>query len=100
MPNRSAKTAIYAESVAKVEITLPDDLLQRIDIAAEHAGLARDELIRRTTEEEVTRSEAAFRKEMEEMLGPPIPLGGNAAEVIREMRDNHPPIRRGNLDED
>jgi hypothetical protein len=100
MLNRSAKPQPYAESVANVEITLPDDLLDQIDVAAERAGLARDELIRRAMEEDVTRRGDAFRAEMEELLGPPVPMGGNAVEIIREMRDNWPPIRRGNLDEE
>ena len=98
MLHRSAETATYPDDMAKVEINLPDDLLRRIDLAAERAGLARDELIRRTAEAEVINSEAASRKEIEDLLGPPIPMGGNAAEIIREMRDNRPPIRRGNDD--
>jgi hypothetical protein len=39
-----------------------------------------------------------MRKELEQMVGPPQPMGGNAAEIIREMRDNWPPTRRGNVD--
>ncbi|MFT3865399.1 MAG: ribbon-helix-helix protein, CopG family [Solirubrobacterales bacterium] len=86
--------------MVRIEINLPDDLLRQIDVAAERAGLARDELIRRCTEEDVVRRGAEYRKEIEDMLGPPVPMGGNAAEVIREMRDTHPPIRRGNVDEE
>jgi hypothetical protein len=41
-----------------------------------------------------------MRKELEQMVGPPQPMGGNAAEIIREMRDNWPPIRRGNVDDE
>jgi hypothetical protein len=100
MLHRSAEPQPYAESVARIEINLPDDLLDRIDVAAERAGLARDELIRRSAEQDVTRREAESRREIEEMLGPPVPMGGNAAEIIREMRDNHPPVRRGNVDEE
>jgi hypothetical protein len=100
MLHRSAETATYPGDMARVEINLPDDLLRRIDLAAERAGLARDELIRRTAEEDVVRREAASRKEIEDLLGPPIPMGGNAAEVIREMRDNHPLVRRGNVDDE
>jgi hypothetical protein len=84
--------------MARIQFDIPDDLLRRIDRVAERAGVTRDELLRRIAEEEATRSEAAFREEIEEMLGPPEPMGGNAAEVIREMRDGHPPVRRGNRD--
>jgi Ribbon-helix-helix protein, copG family len=94
MLNRSAKTATYGEDVAKIEINLPDDLLERIDRAAEEEGVSRDELLLRFIAEGATRSKAAFRKKIEDMLGPPIPLG-DSAELIREMRDQRlPPSMR------
>jgi hypothetical protein len=94
MLNRSAKTATYGEDVAKIEINLPDDLLERIDRAAEEEGVSRDELLLRFVEEGATRSKAAFRKKIEDMLGPPIPLG-DSAQLIREMRDQRlPPSMR------
>jgi membrane carboxypeptidase/penicillin-binding protein PbpC len=85
--------------MAKVEIELPEDFVDRVDRAAKRAEETRDEFLRRAVEREVVANEARFRKELEEMLGPPEPMGGNAAELIREMRDNHPPIRRGNVDD-
>jgi hypothetical protein len=94
MLNRSAKTATYGEDVAKIEINLPDDLLERIERAAEEEGVSRDELLLRFVEEGATRSKAAFRKKIEDMLGPPIPLG-DSAQLIREMRDQRlPPSMR------
>jgi hypothetical protein len=94
MLNRSAKTATYGEDVAKIEINLPDDLLERIDRAADEEGVSRDELLLRFVEEGATRSKAAFRKKIEDMLGPPIPLG-DSAQLIREMRDQRlPPSMR------
>jgi predicted transcriptional regulator len=90
MLNRSANTATYGEDVAKIEITLPDDLLWQIDEAAERAGESRDAFLRRSVEEEVGRNQAQFRKELEEMWATnPIDLGGRtAAELIREGRDS------------
>jgi hypothetical protein len=90
MLNRSAKTATYGESVAKIEITLPEDLLPQIDEAAERAGESRDVFLCRSVEEEVGRSQAQFRKELEELWAKhPIDLGGRtAAELIREGRDS------------
>jgi hypothetical protein len=94
MLNRSANTATYGEAMAKVEINLPDELLERIDRAAEEEEVSRDELLLRFIEEGATRSKAAFRKKIEDMLGPPIPLG-DSAQLIREMRDQRlPPSMR------
>jgi hypothetical protein len=100
MLNRSAKTATYGEDVAKVEINLPDDLLDQVDRVAERVGETRDEFLARIAGQEVDRIDWQMRKELEQMVGPPRPMGGNGAELIREMRDNWPPIRRGNVDEE
>ena len=94
MLNRSANTAAYGEAMANVEIKLPDDLLERIDRAAEEEGMSRDELLLRFIEEGATRNEAAFREKIEDMLGPPIPMG-DTTQLIREMRDGRvPPFYR------
>ena len=94
MLNRSANTATYGEDVAKVETNLPDDLLERVERVAEEEGVSRDELLLRYIDEGATRSKAAFRKKIEDMLGPPIPLG-DSAQLIREMRDQRlPPSMR------
>ena len=99
MLHRSAETATYPGEMAKVEIDLSEDLLGQIDEAANRAGESRDEFLRRSVEEAAARSRAALRQEIEDLIGPAKPRGGNAAEIIREMRDNHPPMRRGNRDE-
>jgi predicted DNA-binding protein len=101
MPDRSAETASYAGEMAKVEINLPDDLLRRVDNAAEDAGETREAFLRRIAEEEVVKSEAAFRRRIEEMLGPPVSMGGDSAQIIREMRDQRlPPAYRDEPDDD
>jgi hypothetical protein len=100
MLHRSAETASYAGEMAKLEINLPDDLLREIDRAADRVGETRDEFLQRTAEREVDRIDWQLRKELEQMVGPPQPMGGNAAQIIREMRDNHPPIRRGDIDDE
>jgi hypothetical protein len=94
MLNRSAKTATYGEDVAEIEINLPDDLLERVERAAEEEGVSRDDLLLRFIEEGATRNEEAFRKMTEDMLGPSIPMG-DTTQLIREMRDGRvPPFYR------
>jgi hypothetical protein len=101
MLHRSAETASYAGEMAKVEIDFPDDLLLRVDDAAEDAGETREEFLRRIAGEEVAKSEAAFRQRIEEMLGPPVPMGGDGAQIIREMRDQRlPPAYRDEPDDE
>ena len=89
MPHRSAETATYAGEMAKVELDLPDDLLRQIDRVAGRRGESRDEFLRRVAESEVHRSNAQWIKEIEQMMGPPIHGGGEAARWIREDRDHH-----------
>jgi hypothetical protein len=100
MLNRSAETATYAGDMAKVEINFPDDLLRQIDEAADRAGETRDEFLRRSVGEEVRRNQAAFRKEIEELLGPPLPMGGGWAEWLRHDRDHRDDKRFGPVRDD
>jgi len=96
MLDRSANTTTYAEDVAKLEISFPDDFLRQIDEAAQRAGESREEFLRRSVKDEVARNQVRLRQELEDLIGPAQPRGGNAAEIIREERDRHP--RRPNED--
>jgi hypothetical protein len=101
MLHRSAKTATYAGEMAKVEIDIPDDLLVLIDNLARDAGETREEFLRRVAEEGIATAKAAFRAEIDEMLGPPVSMGGDSAQIIREMRDQRlPPAYRDDPDQD
>lgn len=100
MFNRSAKSATYPRAVAKMEINFPEDLIRGIDVAADRLGQTRDEFLERVAEHEVDRLNWQLRRELEQMVGPAQPMGGNAAEIIREMRDSRPRARRGNSDEE
>jgi hypothetical protein len=95
MLNRSAKTATYGVDVAKVEINLPDDLLERVDRAAEQAGETRDEFLARIVGEEVARVEVQRRKELEAMMGPPRHGGGDWGEWMRQDRRHRDDNRYG-----
>jgi hypothetical protein len=90
MLNRSAETATYAGDMAKVEISIPEDLLNQISRVADRAGETRDEFLRRLAERGVAESDAESRKELEELIGPSEPMGGNGTQIIREERNRHP----------
>jgi hypothetical protein len=95
MLHRSAETATYPGDMAKVELNLPDDLLRRIDRAADRAGETREEFLQRMAQQGVAESKARFRKEMEEMLPTPIHGGGGTAEWLRWDRDHRDDKRFG-----
>lgn len=90
MLHRSAEPQPYAESVAKIELQLPEDFLDQVDDAADRADESRGEFIRRSVEKEVKLNQAQLRKELEDLWDShPIDLGGRtAAELIREDRDH------------
>lgn len=101
MPHRSAETATYPGEMAKFEIEIPDDLLVLIDNLARDAGVTQEELLRRVTEAGLAQARDAYRERFEELLGPPMPLGGDSAQIIREMRDQRlPPAYRDDPDQD
>ena len=86
MLNRSAKTATYDQHVAKIEITLPDDLLDQVDRVADRVGETRNEFLVRIVGDEVERGLLQSRKELEAMMGPPRHGGGDWGEWMRQDR--------------
>jgi hypothetical protein len=100
MPHRSAETATYPDEMARFEIELPGDLLVLIENLAHEAGETREDLLRRTTEEGLAWAKDAARERIEERLGPPRPMGGESARIIREMRDNWPPLNSGGANDE
>jgi len=80
---------VYTNPVAKVMISIPDDLLERLDAHARDNRETRSGLLQRLVEREVSAESAKRRKEFEDLLGPPIDLGGDAARLIREDRESH-----------
>jgi hypothetical protein len=70
-------------------ISIPDSLLERLDAQARANRETRSGLLRRLVEREISAESANRRKEFEDLLGPPIDMGGDAAKLIREDRESH-----------
>jgi hypothetical protein len=88
MPVLTVGNTVYPLDVAKVLISLPDDLLRRIDEYAQRAAETRSGFLQRLAESEIAADNARRTKEFEELLGPPLPPGTDAARMIREERDS------------
>lgn len=80
---------IYTEPVAKVMISIPDDLLERLDAMAKANRESRSGFLRRLAERELEADDARRRREVEDLLGPPLHMGGESARLIREDRESH-----------
>lgn len=78
--------------MAKVMISMPDDLLERLDAMAAANRESRSGFLRRLAERELQSAEARHRKEIEDLLDKatvPKGMGGDAARLIREDRESH-----------
>lgn len=80
---------VYTHPVAKVMISMPDDLLDRLDAQARANRETRSGFLRRLAERELAAGQGDHRKRLEKLLGPPVDLGGDAAKLIREDRESH-----------
>ncbi|MGV1048721.1 MAG: type II toxin-antitoxin system HicB family antitoxin [Solirubrobacterales bacterium] len=77
--------------MAKVLISMPDALLERVDAYAKANGESRSGLLQRLAELELATTDGRRHEEFERLLDSlEIDLGGkSAAEVIREDRELH-----------
>ena len=89
MTTTTFSNTVYTQPMAKVMISVPDDLLERLDAQARANRETRSGLIRRLVEREISVESANRRKEFEDLLGPPVNMGGDAAKLIREDRESH-----------
>jgi predicted transcriptional regulator len=83
---------VYIPPVAKVMISIPDDLLERLDNRARASQETRSGLLRRLVEQELDRARAVQREEVESLLEKATVrggMGGDAARLIREDRESH-----------
>jgi predicted DNA-binding protein len=92
MTTMTSGNTVYTPPVAKVMISMPDDLLERLDAQARANRETRSGFLRRLTERELETGEARRRKDIEDLLAKsmvPEGLGGDAARLIREDRESH-----------
>jgi metal-responsive CopG/Arc/MetJ family transcriptional regulator len=75
--------------MAKVMVSLPDDLLERIDAQARERRATRSGFLRELAERELASDREREWEEIEELLGEPVPLGGDATSLIRQDRRSH-----------
>ncbi len=75
--------------MAKVMVSLPDELLERIDTRARARHSTRSGFLRDLAERELASDTQRTRTEIEALLGEPVPLGGNATRLIRQDRRSH-----------
>jgi hypothetical protein len=89
MTTKTLGNTVYTHPMAKVMISVPDDLLERLDAHARAHRETRSGLLRRLVEQEISAENAKRRKEFEDLLGPPIDLEVDAAQLVREDRESH-----------
>jgi len=77
-------------SVAKVMISLPDELLHQVDANARAAHETRSGFLRRSVERRLAEERPRRHREMRELLERATGnFGGDAAKLIREDRESH-----------
>ena len=82
---------VYTPHVAKVMISIPDNLLERLDAQAQANRETRSGFLRRLVEGELGEIDRHRREEVESLLDRigPLDLGVDAAQLIREDRESH-----------
>ncbi len=78
--------------MAKVMVSLPDDLLRAVDVEAHRRGTTRSGLLRELAEETLRRRSAHRAERMagiKTMNGPLVGHGGRSAELVKANRPKH-----------
>lgn len=79
----------YTHRVAKVMVSLPDDLLRAVDVEAERRGTTRSGFLRELAEETLRRRSIRRGERMAEIDGMDGPVpghGGKVAELVKATR--------------
>jgi predicted transcriptional regulator len=92
MTTTALSNTVYTHPMAKVMISIPDDLLGRLDAQARANRETRSGFLQRLVEQDLEAGLARRREEVEELLSKATVrdgLGGDAAQLIREDRESH-----------
>lgn len=92
MTTKALSNTVYTHPVAKVMISIPDDLLGRLDSLARARQETRSGFLQRLAERELKADVERRRQELEELLDKATVrggMGGDAARLIREDRESH-----------
>lgn len=77
---------VYTDAVAKVMISLPDELLARLDEQARRRGSSRSGLLRELAERELAAGDARRRAALTDALEHADSHGGQSVRDVREQR--------------
>ena len=75
--------------VAKVMVSLPNDLLRAVDVEADRRGTTRSGLLRELAEERLQRrslERAGRMAQIDDLNGPAVGHGGGVAELVKRSR--------------
>jgi hypothetical protein len=96
MPVLTAGNTVYTHPVAKVMISIPDKLLERLDLRAKEVGESRSGLLQHLVEREVATGEQRRREEINRLWDEvriEVPADRpellDVARLIREDRESH-----------
>lgn len=95
MPALAIGNTVYTRPVAKVMISIADDLLERLDAQARANQETRSGFLQRLAERELEDAGARMRADVDRLLGqiaalePGDNAGIDAAQLIREDRESH-----------
>lgn len=96
MPVLTAGNTVYTHPVAKVMISIPDKLLERLDARAKAVGETRSGLLQRLAEREVDTAEQRRRQAIERLWDEvriEVPADKpellDVVQLIREDRESH-----------
>lgn len=96
MPVLTPSNTVYTHPVAKVMISIPDKLLERVDSRAKALGETRSGFLQRLAEREVQAAEGRRREEINQLLDqvrielpPGDPEKWDVVRLIREDRESH-----------
>jgi metal-responsive CopG/Arc/MetJ family transcriptional regulator len=95
MPTQTPSNTLYTHPVAKVMVSIPEQLLARLDARAKALGDSRSGLLQRLAERELEAAETRGHREVRKLLQQIVALEPgdeptkSAAEMVREDRESH-----------